>query len=539
MVAGKAGRDALFLSHFTALHLTVIDTATTIAVAIAVWTQLRLNARLSMRLVLVLWPLAFALGDLVLWAGLSLSASRPLVPIAFVWIGGQACFIGPHAALIAKRLLTAREARRRCDLIGAGAILGWMAGGLMTRVVATYAGATMLLFADGILTGLCSVVAWFVWRHGGREATPPTLSQVRSVPGLRHSAAMVWTSPHLRALACLAFVAAAVTTIAALQFRAIASESIRDTNQLAAFFGSFSVRAGALALAFQLLVTTRVLERLGIGAALAIAPAALGAASIGLWYLGTLTAATFLRGADQTLRYSIDRSAVDIVSRPLSDREVLGGKTFIDGLVSRFGDTAGATMALVGTTMLHMRVQSLAVMSVMLVVAWFAGTVVVRRQYCARLLEILQLSPRAETVAGPGARGRARTGAILDPDPRVRLATLRTLTHARSRRRKNPCDTASLAMALGAEIVGFAMVVERAAQATGPHEMQRDGREAIERIARLLFLSAPRRYPSCLFSALDADGHLDPAALDYLETNLDAAHRQLLVSSLERWNAVA
>jgi hypothetical protein len=345
----------------------------------------------------------------------------------------------------------------------------------------------------------------------------------------------VWQSRHLRAIASIAFLSAAVTTIAGLQFRAIASQSIHDPNLLAAFFGTFSLRAGLLALACQVLLTTRVLNWIGAGA-LAIAPSLVGAASLGLWWSGTLTAATVLKGADHTVRYSIDRSALDTLYRPLTEHEVLEGKTVIDALVSRWGDTAGALMALLGTSVLHMQVRSLASMSVVLLAPWLVAVFVVNREYRGRLIEVLRTAPAVATsFCSPSVRPRGN--GIRDPDPAVRLATLQALTRSPARRRGSRRDRAELHMILDAEIVALAVLADAAerGEAGAPTSTAREGGDTMARIARLLFLTAPDRYPTCLFGAVDGDGRLEPAALDYLEAALDRARRRLLVSAIERW----
>ena len=73
-------------------------------------------------------------------------------------------------------------------------------------------------------------------------------------------------------------------------------------DPLAALFGAFSFYAGLVALATQLVVTPRVIARFGLGPALAIAPIALAAGSLGVLWSGTLAAAIFLKGSDQVLR---------------------------------------------------------------------------------------------------------------------------------------------------------------------------------------------------------------------------------------------
>jgi hypothetical protein len=193
-------------------------------------------------------------------------------------------------------------------------------------------------------------------------------------------------------------------------------------------------------------------------------------------------------------------------------------------------------LALFGTGVLHLSVRSLAGISVALLVPWVAAVVVVRREYRMRLLEVLRCAP-ALTPRRAAPEVQPRTGGVLDHDPAVRLATLRALTGAVSRRRSRRAES-RLATVLDGEIVGLAVLADSMAQASDVDRRTRrdEGAETIERIARLLFLTSQDRYPACLFSAVDADGHLDPAALEYLDAALDGPRRRLLVSTIERWN---
>ena len=128
-----------------------------------------------------------------------------------------------------------------------------------------------------------------------------------------------------------------MTTIVGFQFKDVASRSIGASDHLAAFFGSFSFQAGLVALAIQCLLTRRIVGSLGLGLVLMIAPAAIAAGSLGVLISGTLAAAVLLKGTDQVVRYSVDRAAVELLYRPLSPREILEGKDFINALVCRFG----------------------------------------------------------------------------------------------------------------------------------------------------------------------------------------------------------
>jgi ATP/ADP translocase len=204
--------------------------------------------------------------------------------------------------------------------------------------------------------------------------------------GLFRSAALVWSSPHLRAVAFLVFLSSVVTTIAGLQFKAIASQSMGATDRLAAFLGSFSFHAGLVSLAIQILCTSRFLRYFGVGMGLVVAPLALATGSVGVLVWGTLSTAVFLKGSDHVVRHSIDRTALDLLYVPLSPDETLHAKTFIEAVVYRIGDGVGALAVAFGATVLHLSFPSLSVISLGFAAAWFGVAMQARHGYVERLL---------------------------------------------------------------------------------------------------------------------------------------------------------
>lgn len=542
-VIGKAARDAIFLGHFTPLQMTAVDLATMAGVALVVGGLLRLRVRLPVRRVLILAPLCLAGGDAVLWLGLLQLGAERTAWVVYVWVGVQASILAPHASVLTGQVLSLREARQMCGRLGAGAIGGWIGGGLIARVLATRLGAPSLLLVSGLLTALCSVIVAVAWRAGA-DAPKEAPRQGRG-SSLRASACLVARSPHLRSMAALAFVSAAVTTIAGFQFRMIASRSIGGADHLAALFGSFSFYAGLAALATQLVITPRVIARFGLGPALAVAPAAIAVGSVAVLWSGTLAAAAFMKGSDQVLRYSVDRAATELLYRPLPARDVFEGKTFIDAIVCRCGDAAGALLAMLAVAVWHLGFSSLGAVTMPLLLVWLLSTRAATAAYRAQLLdglihEVPSTLPaqRRGAFANLSRKGaRIVTRGILDPDPGTRLRVLRALTTIRPNRPHARRTGRRFTTALAAESVGLAMLVDTVSARGASWDEHRDeGIDAIERISRLLFLLSPERYPGCLAQAIrSGDVSAAARAQAYLDTTLAFPHRQFLMSLLDRW----
>jgi AAA family ATP:ADP antiporter len=204
----------------------------------------------------------------------------------------------------------------------------------------------------------------------------------------------------LRAIAGVICVSNLVTNLTMWQFRAIAQQVLVHKDALAVFFGEFNLYAGLVSLAFQLLLTTRLLRRFGIGKALFVLPVAVLAGSVGLLAVGTLAAVVALKGTDQVLRYSVDKSTAELLYLPLPSRLKIQIKWFIDTVIWRAGDTLAGLTVLVFATWLHLPAVTLSWAVLGWISCWLLAVFVARREYVLSLkdsvsrhrLELEQLS---------------------------------------------------------------------------------------------------------------------------------------------------
>lgn len=369
VVAGKAARESMLLAQVAPVYLALLDAATLAAVLVAFTLQSRARGRLTTRGLLALSPVGLVAGDVALacacreWPGVGTALT------AYVWLGVQASFSSAHAALLASG-----PVRRRVgacgSAAGAGAILGWIGGGVLTQAVARTFGAESLLLAVAVLTlGMPLLVMVSVlpdpWVAAADEEPP-----VRA-PFFRLGPAGVWRSPHLQIAAGLTLCSAAASSLAAFQFRSAAVLAAGGADALAAFLGSFQVWAGLVALCVHL-ASGWVLPRLGRGVDLMLAPCTTAAAALLVLASGTLGAAVLLRGSDQVFRYSLDRAARDRLYGLVPTSDVVDGRTFIDAAVVRMGDAAGTFIAIVAVLVLHVPASWLSLPMLVLAIACVA-----------------------------------------------------------------------------------------------------------------------------------------------------------------------
>lgn len=407
-VASKAARDALFLDRFDAVQLPYVDIAIAVLVGLVVSFYIRAGSRTNLRNLQMLSLVAFAATAVVFWSMAQAPAreSGVLFVVIYIWVGVLSVLLPTQVWTLANYVMTTREARRAFGLIGSGAILGWVVGGAATREsVSRFGTESMLLWVAAMLLISAGLVAW-IWHDRPSYIGDDEPAGGQAVPGetagLSASLALIRDSPYLKSIAAVVCLAAFVTTVVGWQFKAIAKASIPETDQLATFFGTFNMMAGLLSLALQLLLTSRILKRAGIGVTLFIVPIAMTLGSVGLLLTGTLVAGAALKASDQVLRYSIDKATVELLYLPVPVSLTFRIKSFIDAVVYRFGDALGGLTVLVFAAGLGISAWQLSWVSLILLGGWMAAAIVARRQYVVNLGDsIRQHRVDAERIAAP------------------------------------------------------------------------------------------------------------------------------------------
>lgn len=390
-VASKAARDALFLDRFRAIDLPYVDIAIALIVGLIAGIYIRAGERTNVRNVQIGSLTAFAASSVVFWwlaeGRARAEPSAALFVVIYIWVGVLSVLVPSQVWTLANYVMTTREAKKAFGLIGGGAILGWIVGGLATRLIVHRFGteSTLLWVATTMLSS--AVLVWYIWRTRPAYVLETTIAvNLRPTQSrLLATFALVRSSPYLVSIALVVWLAAYVTTIAGWQFKAIAKANIPDTDALAGFFGTFNIVAGLAAFGLQLLLTGRILKRVGVGFALFIVPTALALSSVGVLVAGTLAAAVALKASDQVLRYSVDKATVELLYLPVPAGLTFRVKSFIDTVIYRLGDAMGGVTILLFAAALRLTPAQMAGVTLSLVGAWLWAAATARRQYVHNL----------------------------------------------------------------------------------------------------------------------------------------------------------
>jgi len=388
-VIGKVARDALFLGSFKAVQLPYVDIASGILVGFVVAGYLRLGRRTSLQNLLIGSQIFFSANCGLFWALAHFYHPVWLYPVFYIWVGIFGVLAPTQVWTLANYLLTTREAKRVFGMVGGGGCVGWIFAGFVSKSVAGTFGTESLLLCMVPLLLISAVLVHVAWGTGRFNLTESREARAEA-PGtgqkdVQGSLRLVFSSKYLRALAAIIWISSFVTTLTGWQFKAIAKEFFVNKDRLAMFFGDFNFYVAILAAVFQLLLTTRFLRRFGIRTMLFVLPLTVFLGSSGLLIWGTLVAVVLLKGGDQVLRYSLDRSTVELLYLPLAHRVKLQAKWFIDTVIWRLGDGLAGLVVLIFATYLHFAPQQLSFIVMLMIAGWLAAVFVGGRQYLAVL----------------------------------------------------------------------------------------------------------------------------------------------------------
>jgi AAA family ATP:ADP antiporter len=391
-VLGQVVRDALFLGRFRAEQLPWADMAVFLLVGVVVAVYIRMGRRTALP-ALVAGSLAILTATgLLLWA-LTLTPLPHSVTYSaiYIWVGILGALAPAQVWTIANYVLAPREAKRLFGLLGSGATVGTVFGGVFSHAASKRFGAESLLLAIAVLLAASAALVLAAWRRSSRGPASFIGGEGREAPRtLGESIALVRDSPYLRAIAGLVCVSSFVTGVAGWQFKAVAQDVFQRKDALAAFFGSFNAWVGLATLGAQLLLTSRVLAGFGLRVALFALPLALLAGSTGMLLTAGLAAAVWMRGSDKVFRYSIDRPATELLYLPLPPHVKAQVKSFIDIVIWRLGDGLAAVAILALATFGGLDVREISVVTMLFGGAWLAIAARAERRYVAMLRESIQ-----------------------------------------------------------------------------------------------------------------------------------------------------
>lgn len=374
----ETSRDALFLANIPARRLPWVY----LGIAALALPGARLFGRhhgaRSAHVGLMAAQVAAALGTLS-FVFLSRRAHPFFFYALYIWGGLASTLIVVRFWLLINDRYTASQAKRVFPLIASGAVLGTVIGfGLTSLLGRRIAPHDLLALSAG--TFLLSAVASIVWRR-----TTAASSEQRPEPssgdevGFIESIRIATEHSYVRRLALVLLLSSVTATLGDFVFKTIVANELSHWR-MSSFLATTYFTFNAVALAWLWLGVTPFVRAIGVVLALALQPALLIVG--GIWVIGTvsLSAAVGLRAIDGSLRWSLSKTATELLFVPMPARVRNAVKALSD-IVAHRGGQALASLLILALLSTSDSPRWIAVAIVICAGAWVAAAVALRQQY--------------------------------------------------------------------------------------------------------------------------------------------------------------
>lgn len=350
-VAGKATRDALYLTNF---DVTTLPAMMAISAVLSIFAVLWLSRMLLRHSPEKVVPASFAASGVVLLAAWPLSYAAPKLAAVAVYL--QSALFG--AAVISAFWSYVNErfdphvGKRAIGWIAGGGTLGGVLGGVLAWRAAS------LIDVPTMLPLLAATNVVCVWgslrsRHArpvasadsapaagdGRDPSSEPVSIAEFSP-LR----ILREAPYLQNLALVVALGAVTSGILDYLFSVEAVKKLSEGPNLLSFFAFFWLLVGLMSFAMQALLGGLILGKLGLAFTIGLLPAAVVAGGVFALAVPGLLSTGVLRGGEAVLRNSLFRAGYELLYTPLSEQRKRSTKLLIDVGFDRIGTVAASAI---------------------------------------------------------------------------------------------------------------------------------------------------------------------------------------------------
>lgn len=361
-------------------HLPWLFTATFVVMLVAVPVFSGLVARWPRRVVIPRVYRFFLLNLVAFFVLLKLGVAREVVARTFyVWLSVYNLFVVSIFWSFMADVFASDQGKRLFGFIAAGGTTGMIVGPfLVGRLAEPLGPLNLILFSAAMLEVSAQCVRRLSgWAHDVQHQASAAEGPVGG--GIFAGLRLILTSPFLLALGLQVLLYAATSTFLYYQEVQLVAAVAQGSAARTAAFADIDFWVQVLTLGLQALVTGRVISKLGLAAAMAVAPlitalgfVALAAAPV-LW---VLIGVKSLRGASH---YALERPSREILFTTVDREARYKSKSFIDTVVYRGSDTVSAWLQ-GGLTALGLGLTGLSLAAIPLAGLWLGVSLFLARR---------------------------------------------------------------------------------------------------------------------------------------------------------------
>jgi len=311
----------------------------------------------------------------------------------YLWCAIFSVLVPTQGWFVSYNLFSPRTAKKVFIVLGMGGILGGVFGGYYTAVTATYFGFSGLFIHVLILLltlEIVLVMVLFVIPASCERSLKADLV----FPRLPHGAGPVkrlLRSRFLVALAGLILMTAFTSTLIDLQFKWAINEQFQGSvDQVTQIFGGFLGTVFLVSALVQLLGTNRILRNFGLGVGLLILPLGVMFGASVMILSTALWSVAFAKVLEGSLRSSIEQTSVELLYVPVSERENIPLKSFMELVVLRLGDGLGAALFLCFSVLGFKLTLAVPVVILLVGLVWLLATRRITEEYVRLLRKSLE-----------------------------------------------------------------------------------------------------------------------------------------------------
>lgn len=285
-------------------------------------------------------------------------------------------------------------AKRLYGIIGMGGVVGGVAGSTFVSVwVDQVSPAVWLWICVGTTLGIM-IAAEVAGRPAPRELRAASQMSTAPAPAPAGNAAvegarLVFRSKYLLAIVAIVGLYELASTITDFMFTTTVTHYLSGPDIGRQFARVFAL-TNWVSMLVQLFLTSLVMTRLGLGAALMVLPAALLTGSAAFLMVPALSVGSLLNTADNGFSYSINQSAKEALYVPATRDEKYKAKAFIDMFVQRTAKAIAVVISLGVSLWLtdFASVRWLALANVPIIALWFVAV-----RYAGRAFQLRSEGP--------------------------------------------------------------------------------------------------------------------------------------------------
>jgi ATP:ADP antiporter, AAA family len=311
----------------------------------------------------------FVFNLIVFWGLLSLGIETAMIArVFFVWVSVFNLFAVAVFWSFMADLFTSEQGKRLFGFIGAGGTAGALLGPTITIWLSIPLGPINLIIVAAVIL---EVAVFCVYRlERAATAHAGTQSEQNIGGGAIDAISELVRSPYLMGVAAWVGLLSYAATIIYFEQAHIVSEAVKTAGLQTRVFASIDLAVNLLTVTTQLLLTGRVLKRLGTGIAAAALPAVYIVGFAVLAVMPTLAVVITIQVLQRWMNFSIANPARQVFFTVVTRAEKYKAKNLIDVVVYRGSDALSGWIfdSLQG---LGLKIGAIALCSLPVVAVWF------------------------------------------------------------------------------------------------------------------------------------------------------------------------